>query len=109
LRRLAGRPGETPAMEKLRTTRLLAITFSFYAQPHCRFRNDGLLALAQRFGAAGRALFPVDARLIDWEDYLCRVHMAGLNRYALKRKEARAMQPATTAAQTPLARPEAAA
>jgi fatty acyl-CoA reductase len=40
-----------------------------------------------------RELYPVDAGLIDWEDYLCRVHMAGLNRYALKRKEARAAQP----------------
>jgi nucleoside-diphosphate-sugar epimerase len=112
LRRLAGQPGETPAMEKLRTTRLLAITFSFYAQPRYRFHNDGLLALAQRFGAAERALFPVDARLIDWEDYLCRVHMTGLNRYALKRKEARAVQPvqpAPAAAQAPRPRPEAAA
>jgi nucleoside-diphosphate-sugar epimerase len=92
LRRLAGAPGETPAMEKLRTTRLLAITFSFYARPRYRFHTDGLLALARRFGQAERALYPVDARLIDWEDYLCRVHMPGLNRYALKRKEARAAQ-----------------
>jgi hypothetical protein len=92
LRRLAGAAGETPAMEKLRTTRLLAITFSFYAQPRYRFHNDGLLALARRFGDAERALYPVDARLIDWEEYLCRVHMPGLNRYALKRKEARAAQ-----------------
>jgi hypothetical protein len=30
----------------------------------------------------------VDARLIDWEDYLCRVHLAGLNRYALRRRDA---------------------
>jgi nucleoside-diphosphate-sugar epimerase len=97
LRRLAGQPGETPAMEKLRTTRLLAITFSFYAQPRCRFRNDALLALAARFGEDERAGYPVDARLIDWEDYLCRVHMAGLNRYALKRKEARAAAPAQEA------------
>jgi fatty acyl-CoA reductase len=108
LRRLAGQPGETPAMEKLRTTRLLAITFSFYAQPRYRFHNGGLLALAQRFGAAERELYPVDARLIDWEDYLCRVHMAGLNRYALKRKEARAAQPAEASAQAALPQPEAA-
>lgn len=92
LRRLAGQPGESPAMEKLRTTRLLAITFSFYAQPRYRFDNRGLMALAARFGEEERARYPVDPRLIDWEDYLCRVHMAGLNRYALKRKEARAVQ-----------------
>ena len=108
LRRLAGQPGDTPAMEKLRTTRLLAITFSFYAQPRYRFRNDGLLALAARFGIEERALYPVDARLIDWEDYLCRVHMAGLNRYALKRKEARSAQPVEEAAQAGLAQAEAA-
>jgi nucleoside-diphosphate-sugar epimerase len=109
LRRLAGAPGETPAMEKLRTTRLLAITFSFYAQPRYRFHNDQLLALASRFGQAEQALYPVDARLIDWEDYLCKVHMAGLNRYALKRKEARAAgldQHAATQAALP--QPEAA-
>jgi nucleoside-diphosphate-sugar epimerase len=97
LRRLAGQPGETPAMEKLRTTRLLAITFSFYAQPRYRFHNSALQALAGRFGKAEQAAYPVDPRLIDWEDYLCRVHMAGLNRYALKRKEARAAQPAVQA------------
>jgi len=108
LRRLAGQPGETPAMEKLRTTRLLAITFSFYAQPRYRFHNDGLLALAGRFDAASRALYPVDARAIDWEDYLCRVHMAGLNRYALKRKEARAAQPVEAGAQAVLPQAEAA-
>jgi hypothetical protein len=98
LRRLAGAPGETPAMEKLRTTRLLAITFSFYAQPRYRFHNDKLLALARRFSQAERALYPVDARLIDWEDYLCRVHMPGLNRYALKRKDTRAAQVAAQVA-----------
>lgn len=108
LRRLAGLPGETPAMEKLRTTRLLALTFSFYAQPRYRFHNDGLLALAARLDEAERALYPVDPRLIDWEDYLCRVHMAGLNRYALKRKEARAVQAPEEAARPVLPQAEAA-
>ncbi len=108
VRRLAGQPGETPAMEKLRTTRLLAITFAFYAQPRCRFHNGRLLALARRFGLRERELYPVDAGSIDWEDYLCRVHMAGLNRYALKRREARAAQPDPEAgAQAVLAQPDA--
>jgi nucleoside-diphosphate-sugar epimerase len=107
LRRLAGQPGETPAMEKLRTTRLLAITFSFYAQPRYRFHNSALMALAARFDAAQQAMYPVDPRLIDWEDYLCRVHMAGLNRYALKRKEARLAQPEAQAPEQPaLPQPE---
>ena len=108
LRRLAGQPGETPAMEKLRTTRLLAITFSFYAQPRYRFDNRGLMALAARFGKDGQETYPVDPRLIDWEDYLCRVHMPGLNRYALKRKEASAAQASDEAvAQPAIAQPEA--
>jgi hypothetical protein len=65
------------------------------------------MALAARFGAEQRATYPVDPRLIDWEDYLCRVHMAGLNRYALKRKEARPVQPAAQAAEQPaLPQPE---
>jgi nucleoside-diphosphate-sugar epimerase len=108
LRRLVGQPGETPAMEKLRTTRLLAITFSFYAQPRYRFHNGRLLALARRFKPCERDLYPVNAGLIDWEDYLCRVHMAGLNRYALKRKEARAAQPlqAQDQTQAPAALPQ---
>jgi len=88
LRRLAGAPGATRALEKLRTTRLLALTFAFYAHPRYRFHNAGLLGLAARCGAAAARLYPVDARLIDWEDYLCRVHLAGLNRYALRRRDA---------------------
>jgi alcohol-forming fatty acyl-CoA reductase len=88
LRRLAGAPGATRALEKLRTTRMLALTFAFYAHPRYRFHNAGLLALAARFGEEARTLYPVDARLIEWEDYLCRIHMAGLNRYALRRRDA---------------------
>ena len=88
LRRLAGAPGATRALEKLRTTRLLALTFAFYAHPRYRFHNAELLALAARCGEEARRLYPVDARLIDWEDYLCRIHMAGLNRYALRRRDA---------------------
>jgi len=84
VRRLLGVRGQSKAIEALRTTHTLALTFSFYTEPRYRFHNTQLLALARRFGVAERALFPVDARLIDWEDYLCRVHMAGLNRYALR-------------------------
>jgi alcohol-forming fatty acyl-CoA reductase len=98
LRRLAGAPGATRALEKLRTTRLLALTFAFYAHPRYRFHNAELLALAARFGEDARRLYPVDARLIDWEDYLCRVHMAGLNRYALRRRDAVADAVAAAAA-----------
>jgi nucleoside-diphosphate-sugar epimerase len=98
LRRIVGAPGETRAMEKLRTTQMLAITFSFYARPRYRFHNTELLALAKRFGDEATSLYPVDARLINWEDYLCRIHMAGLNRYALRRKDAKTAQVVAEAA-----------
>lgn len=94
VRRMLGAKGETKAMEKMRTTQTLAITFSFYTQPRYRFHNAKLLALARRFRSHERALFPVDAKPIDWTDYLCRIHMAGLNRYALRKREAK---PAATA------------
>jgi nucleoside-diphosphate-sugar epimerase len=107
LRRMVGAPGETRAMEKLRTTQTLAITFSFYSQPRYRFHNTELLALAQRFGEQEAALYPVDARLVEWEDYLCRIHMAGLNRYALRRKDAKPMEvPVQTNSNGQLAMPE---
>lgn len=110
LRRLVGAPGETRAMEKLRTTQTLAITFSFYTQPRYRFHNAELLALAERFGDEATSLYPVDARLINWEDYLCRIHMTGLNRYALRRKDAKPVEvvaETAAAAQPALPEPEA--
>ncbi|MDC8757084.1 fatty acyl-CoA reductase [Janthinobacterium fluminis] len=84
-RRLLG-AGPSPALQALRTTQTLAQTFSFYTAPRCRFHNDALMALARRFGDGAR--FPVDPALIDWPDYLCRVHMGGLNRYALRDRPA---------------------
>jgi fatty acyl-CoA reductase len=82
-RRLLG-AGESPKLEALRTTQLLALTFSFYTAPRYVFHNDSLMALAARFGCDDRASFNVDPRVLDWLDYLCRVHMTGLNRYALR-------------------------
>ena len=81
-------------MDALRTTETLARTFSFYTTPSYRFHNEKLMGLTERFESSDNANFPVDARLIDWPDYLCRVHMAGLNQYALRRRRV----PAATAA-----------
>lgn len=86
LRRMVGLKGETAAMDALRTTETLARTFSFYTSPSYRFHNEKLMDLTQRFSTNDNACFPVDARLIDWPDYLCRIHMAGLNQYALRRR-----------------------
>jgi len=92
VRRMLGAEGESKAMEKMRTTQTLAITFSFYTQPRYRFHNKELIALSRRFRSQDKALFPVDAKLINWPEYLCRIHMAGLNRYALRRKDAKPVE-----------------
>ncbi|HYD94385.1 MAG TPA: fatty acyl-CoA reductase [Noviherbaspirillum sp.] len=94
LRGALGLRGESRALEKMRTTQTLAITFSFYTKPNYRFHNKSLVELAQRFRSEDRALFPVDAKRINWSDYLCRIHLAGLNRYALKRKEIKRVEAA---------------
>ena len=65
----------------------LSTIFSFYTEPEYIFHNDKLINLAKRMGPADQALFPVDARAINWEHYLRKVHMAGLNCYALKGKK----------------------
>lgn len=103
VRRVLG-AGPSPALETVRTTRLLARTFSFYTAPQYRFHNARLMALASRFGSDDLQRYPVDSAIIDWDDYLCRVHMAGLNRYALRPRSA-----AGTAAASAPAAPQPAA
>jgi len=95
VRRIFGVRGESRAMERMRTTQTLAITFSFYTRPSYRFQNKLLIGLAGRFRAEDRERFPVDAKRIHWQDYLCRIHMAGLNKYAIKRKEVKRVMPAS--------------
>lgn len=91
----------SPALEKVRTTRLLATTFSFYTAPQYRFHNTRLMALAARFGPDDLRRYPVDTSIIDWNDYLGRIHMTGLNRYALRPRSAGSTA-AVTAQTTPL-------
>ncbi len=88
LRRALGVSQDTPAMDALRTTHTLALTFSFYTAPRYRFHSSALMAMAQRFGADDQARFPVDAAQIDWPAYLGPIHMGGLNRYALRKRRA---------------------
>ncbi|MBK1886863.1 fatty acyl-CoA reductase [Marinobacter sp. DY40_1A1] len=86
---LLGQGRELKVLQNLDTTRSLATIFGFYTAPDYIFRNDELLALATRMGEVDKALFPVDARQIDWAVYLRKIHLAGLNRYALSAKKAR--------------------
>ncbi|QQD17984.1 SDR family oxidoreductase [Spongiibacter nanhainus] len=86
---LLGRLGlkrKVRARRNLDTAIELSTLFSFYAQPKFVFHNDKLLSLSKSMGAVDQELFPVDPAAIDWSNYICKVHMAGLNSYALSDK-----------------------
>lgn len=85
--RLVGQDREFRMLRNLDTTRSLATIFGFYTAPDYIFRNDDLLALASRMGEVDKVLFPIDARQIDWAVYLRKIHLAGLDRYALTPKK----------------------
>lgn len=85
--KLLGSGSDLKWLRNLDTTQSLAAIFGFYTAPDYIFRNDELLALASRSGEVDKGLFPVDARAIDWEVYLRKIHLAGLNRYALKARK----------------------
>ena len=77
------------AHRNLEAAMTLSTLFSFYTEPEYVFHNDKLMDLAKRMGKADQDLFPVDSKAIEWENYLRKIHMAGLNCYALKgRKQA---------------------
>ncbi|XOZ33763.1 fatty acyl-CoA reductase [Halomonadaceae bacterium KBTZ08] len=82
-----GRDAELKTVEHFQTTMKLATTFGFYSCPDYTFHNDRLLEMAQRMGDEDRRLFPVDARRINWRQYIRGVHLAGLNQYALKERK----------------------
>jgi thioester reductase-like protein len=88
VRRAVG-AGDSPKLDAVRTTHLLAKTFSFYTAPQYRFQNKRLMELTTRFGPDDAARYPVNPSIIDWPDYLCRIHMTGLNRYALRPRSAK--------------------
>ncbi|MGC8121674.1 fatty acyl-CoA reductase [Marinobacter sp. VGCF2001] len=85
--KLFGNSRDLKMLRNLDTTQSLAAIFGFYTAPDYIFCNDDLVALANRMGEVDKGLFPVDARLIDWELYLRKIHLAGLNRYALKERK----------------------
>jgi nucleoside-diphosphate-sugar epimerase len=61
----------------------LSTTFSFYCFPKYRFHNGKLLELAQELGEKADGEFAVDARLINWPNYFGKIHLNGLERYAI--------------------------
>lgn len=84
--RTLGQSRELHSVESFQTTMKLAEIFGFYGCPNYVFHNEKLLDMAARMGAEDRRRFPVDARRINWSKYVRRVHLAGLNDYALQER-----------------------
>ncbi|UZE97151.1 fatty acyl-CoA reductase [Alkalimarinus alittae] len=81
-------------LDNVETAMNLSTVFSFYSEPKYRFHNPQLIALSQRINETERSIFPVDARLIDWARYIRKIHIPGLNRYALKERKPYKRKPA---------------
>ncbi|MDP3654970.1 MAG: fatty acyl-CoA reductase [Rhodoferax sp.] len=85
-RTIVGLKPSFATLEAFNTTHELAVVFSFYTSPHYTFQNTQLQALEAQMCEHDRRVFSVDARQIDWADYMGRIHLAGLNRFALKER-----------------------
>jgi nucleoside-diphosphate-sugar epimerase len=88
--RLLGASRPLALHEALQTTRQLAVVFSFYTAPRCVYDNQQLLALAASLDERDRRRFEVDARCVDWREYVQRVHLPGLERFAVRGEAAAA-------------------
>ncbi|MBV8125479.1 MAG: SDR family oxidoreductase [Burkholderiaceae bacterium] len=82
--RLLGRNDFEAQCKALDTTRELATMFSFYTSPNYVFCNRKLMHLATRVTEAERLRFAVDPRCIDWTHYVKRVHLPGLEQFAVR-------------------------
>lgn len=82
--RWLGMSGRLAAADALQTTRELATTFSFYTAPHYVFESRALMELAASFEAGHRQRFEVDARCYAWPHYIAKVHLPGLERFAVR-------------------------
>lgn len=85
--RLVGRERNLKILDNFETASRLATIFGFYTAPTYVFHNDKLLDLWSRMGDLDRKLFPVDSREIDWAQYIRKIHLGGLNRYALQERK----------------------
>jgi hypothetical protein len=87
--------------DSLETTRQLAVVFSFYTAPDYVFDGARLMAMSAEFDAADRSRFDVDALCIDWPGYVTKVHLPGLERFAMKERSVAVEEPAELADETP--------
>lgn len=85
--KMLGKGHDLKVLSNLDTTLKLSAIFSFYTSPNCIYHSDKLIGLSARMNETDRALFPVDSALIDWEHYVRKVHLSGLNRYALRERK----------------------
>lgn len=85
--KVAGQSRELKLLKNIDTTRSLATIFGFYTAPYYIFHNEKLMSLSDRMGSLDQALFPVDPRQIDWATYLRKIHLTGLNRFALSERK----------------------
>ena len=83
-KKLLGLNPSSKTIDNLEVVKALSKIYSFYGDMNVVFNNHKMLALIEEFGEADKALFPVDAALIDWEHYIRNVHFAGLQKYALE-------------------------
>lgn len=82
--KLFGAAGALRITDALNITHNLSVVFSFYTSPRYCFHSEKLVSLAERMSESDRDMFPVDAQMIDWQDYVCQIHVPGLNKYALR-------------------------
>ncbi len=61
----------------------LATIYSFYTNPRYVFSNHALQALSARFSDSDRDAYPVGCARLDWQHYLRKVHLPGLERYGM--------------------------
>lgn len=89
LRGLFGLPVNAKKARNTDVAVKLAIVFGFYTSPNYIFHNERLMDLHRRLATSDQSVFPVDARRIDWKTYIQKIHLRGLDRYALKPKAIR--------------------
>jgi len=85
--KLVGNRRNLRMLNNFETASRLATIFAFYTAPSYIFHNDRLLELYAGMNATDQQLFPVDARAIDWNRYIRKIHLSGLNRYALQERK----------------------
>jgi len=84
VKKLIGLKTSTKAVDDIETVKVLSKIYAFYGDMNVVYNNKKMLALTEEFGEADKALFPLNASLINWKHYIRDVHFAGLQKYALE-------------------------